>query len=135
MIYELNQDKYVQTGVTERTGKLIPATTSNLDHNKFILKDKTSTPKYFGGLSNTFTYGGFDLGISFIFSGGNYIFDKDEWVSTNVGVGNTVLRQDLVNNSWTSSNSHAKYPELRWNGLYDWDQDASGNLGEQSKCR
>ncbi|MBK5261441.1 MAG: TonB-dependent receptor [Peptostreptococcaceae bacterium] len=126
MIYEIDYNKYMETGETVHTGKLIPATVANLDKNKMILEGKTSAPKYYGGLNNTFTFKGFDLGISFIFSGGNYIFDKDEWYSTGIGVGNHVIRQDLVNNSWTSSNTNAKYPELRWDGLYDWDMDANG---------
>jgi hypothetical protein len=126
MIYEIDYDNYMETGETVKTGRLIPATAANLDKNKMILKGKTSIPKYFGGLINTFTFKEFDLGISFIFSGGNYIFDKDEWVSTGVGTANHVIRQDLVNNSWTSSNTNAKYPELRWDGLYDWDMNADG---------
>ncbi len=126
MIYEMDYDHFLETGETVKTGRVIPATNPNLEKNKMILEDKTSIPKYYGGMTNTFTFKNFDLGINIIFSGGNYIFDKDEWVSTTVGVGNHVLRDDLINNTWTSSNTSAKYPELRWDGLYDWDMDANG---------
>jgi TonB-linked SusC/RagA family outer membrane protein len=50
-----------------------------------------SIPKYFGGFSNSFKYGGFDLDINLYFSGGNYIYngtkaglrDQRVWNSAN----------------------------------------------------
>lgn len=126
MIYEIDYDHFLETGETVKTGRIIPATNPNLEQNKMILDGKSSIPKYYGGLNNKLAFKNFDLGIDIVFSGGNYIFDKDEWVSTTVGVGNHTLRTDLINNTWTPSNTNAKYPELRWDGLYDWDMDEEG---------
>lgn len=48
---------------TRGTGKIIPMTNNNVANNKMIQHGKTPLPKFYGGLSNTFYYKGFDLNI------------------------------------------------------------------------
>ena len=59
----------------------------------------------------------------FSFAGGHYIYDYEEQRTTDVQYGQVVLRKDLIGNTWTPENPKAKYPELRWQGAYDWDWD------------
>ncbi|MEM1328415.1 MAG: hypothetical protein AAGI23_20845, partial [Bacteroidota bacterium] len=122
-IWEIDLDRFEQTGETVKTGRRIPATLNNLLNHRIVHEDKSSIPTYFGGLNNTFSYGAFDLSVFFSFSGGNYIYDYDEQRTTEVQFGNVVLREDLIGNTWTPDNRDAKYPELRWQGAYDWSWD------------
>lgn len=123
MIWEIDIDRYEATGETVKTGRKIPATLNNLQNHRIIHEDKTSIPTLFGGFSNTVQYKGFDLSVFFNFSGGNYIYDYEEQRTTDVQYGQVVLRKDLIGNTWTPENPNAKYPELRWQGAYDWSWD------------
>ncbi len=83
MIFALDNENYEKTGETTRlkdlAGKdsLILATRTNINGNRFYQNSKSADPKYYGGLTNTFYYKGFDFGFLFSFSGGNYILDYD----------------------------------------------------------
>ncbi|MGC9341827.1 MAG: TonB-dependent receptor domain-containing protein, partial [Bacteroidales bacterium] len=95
LIYEIDYEHWEQTGETVKTGRVIPATQTNLGRNSIILEGKTSVPKYFGGFDNTFTFKGFDLNIFFTFTGGHYLYDYEEQRTTSVQYGQVVLREDL----------------------------------------
>jgi len=123
MIYEINIDHYDETGETVKTGRLIPATNTNLSNHRVLLKGKTSIPSYYGGFSNSLKYWNFDLNIMLAFSGGNYFYDYEEQRTTDVQYGQVALRSDMIGNTWTAENTNAKYPELRWQGTYPWDWD------------
>jgi len=77
-------------------------------------------PKWYGGFNNTFTYGSFDLGLNFTYSGGNYIMNG------NTG---TWLDQRMFNNSekvldrWTTPGQVTDVPRLVYN-----DNFASANI-------
>ena len=116
MIWEIDVDRYNETGETVKTGRKIPATLGNLQNHRIVHEDKTSIPSFFGGINNTFRYKGFELSVFFNFSGGNYIYDYEEQRTTDVQYGQVVLRKDLIGNTWTPENTDAKYPELRWQG-------------------
>ena len=120
MIYEIDYEHWEETGETVKTGRIIPATQTNLGRNRIIMEGKTSQPKYFGGFDNTFEYKGFDLSIFFTFTGGHYIYDYEEQRTTSVQYGQVVLRDDLFGNTWVKPGDEARYPELRWNSEYDW---------------
>lgn len=124
LIYEIDIDHYNATGETVKTGRVIPATNNNLANHRVLLKGKTSLPTYYGGFNNAFKFGNFDVNIMFSFSGGDYFYDYEEQRGTDVQYGQVVLRSDLIGNTWTSQNTNAKYPELRWQGSYPWDWDA-----------
>ncbi|MEM6377057.1 MAG: SusC/RagA family TonB-linked outer membrane protein, partial [Bacteroidota bacterium] len=123
MIWEIDVDRFNETGETVKTGRKIPATLTNLQNHRIVHEDRTSIPEFFGGINNTFQYKGFDLSVLINFSGGNYIYDYEEQRTTDVQYGQVVLRSDLIGNTWTPENPNAKYPELRWQGAYDWGWD------------
>jgi hypothetical protein len=123
LIYEIDYAHWEQTGETVKTGRVIPATQTNLGRNAIILEGKTSIPKYFGGFDNTFTFKGFDLNVFFTFTGGHYLYDYEEQRTTSVQYGQVVLREDLIGNTWTAPGDEARYPELRWDSQYDWGWD------------
>src|SRR5690606_13476078 len=41
----------------------------------YVYSDKTGLPTWYGGFDNTFRYKHFDLGLSFFFSGGYYLYN------------------------------------------------------------
>ena len=47
MIYEIDLDRYNKTGETVKTGKLIPATQSNVNKHRIIQEGKTALPKVY----------------------------------------------------------------------------------------
>ena len=65
------------TGVSlireKATGKSIPLTAASQNANRVPVGNPI--PDFFGGLENTFTYKGFDLGLLFTFQYGNEIYD------------------------------------------------------------
>jgi len=125
MIYEIDYDNYLKTGDTRKTGRKVPATIQNINRNRQLLKGKTPLPTFYGGFSNNFSYthktaGTFELIMHFYYSGGNYLYDYQEMRTTDVHKGLTVLRTDMIGNTWEKPGDIAKYPELRYDGLYDW---------------
>lgn len=124
MIHEIDRARFLQTGETVKTGRLIPATQSNVrDHR--IISDRSGLPTYFGGITNTFNYKGFDLSILVSFMGGNYIYDYAQHRASYAQRGQQVLRSDLIGNTWTPENRNAQYPQLRWDSSYPWDWNAT----------
>ncbi|MEL7118193.1 MAG: TonB-dependent receptor [Bacteroidota bacterium] len=124
MIWEIDIDRFNETGETVKTGRKIPATLGNLQNHRIVHEDRSSIPTFFGGFNNNFRYKGFDLSVLISFSGGDYIYDYEEQRTTDVQYGQVVLRSDLIGNTWTPENPNAKYPELRWQGAYDWSWDS-----------
>ncbi|KUG06778.1 SusC/RagA family TonB-linked outer membrane protein [Solirubrum puertoriconensis] len=70
-----------------------------------------TNPTWFGGVTNSFTYKGFDASIFIRFSGGNKIFNE---------TARQLLRQDFLNNStkildrWTTPGQETDVPKLRY---------------------
>lgn len=52
MIYEIDLDRYNKTGETVKTGRLIPATQSNVNKHRIIQEGKTALPKVYMGWTN-----------------------------------------------------------------------------------
>ena len=50
-------------------------TTNDVNQAPYTLTGKSASPKYFGSLTNTFTYKGISLSAQFYYSFGNYIYD------------------------------------------------------------
>jgi hypothetical protein len=82
------------------------AATLSAATDRFILGP--SNPKWFGGLTNTVTYGGFDFEVFFRYSGGNKIMNVTR---------QNLLRMDFVNNSteilerWTTPGQQTNVPK------------------------
>ena len=68
MIYEIDLDRYNKTGETVKTGRLIPATQSNVNKHRIIQEGKTALPKVYMGWTNNFKYKAFDLSFMFYLS-------------------------------------------------------------------
>jgi TonB-dependent starch-binding outer membrane protein SusC len=123
MIYALDKKKYDETGETERlkdiAGKdsLILATRTNINGNRFYQKGKSADPKYYGGITNTFYYKGFDFGFMFSFSGGNYILDYDRQLAA-VPNETRIVLSELYDNSWKKPGDVTKYPQMVARGTY-----------------
>ncbi len=125
MIYEIDYGLWEETGKTVKTGRLIPATTTNMSRNRIIMQDKTSIPKWYGGITNNIDYKGFNLNFLFTFSGGNYLYDYEEQRSTSAQYGQVVLRKEIIDNTWTKPGDIARYPQLVWDSQYDWGWDVN----------
>lgn len=71
-------------------------------------------PKWYGGLSNTFQYGNFDLTVNFTYSGGNKLLN---------GTRGTLLDQRFYNNSteildrWTTPGQITNIPRVVYNDV------------------
>ncbi|HQG68035.1 MAG TPA: TonB-dependent receptor, partial [Paludibacteraceae bacterium] len=119
MIWEIDQDEYNKTGNTIKTGRKIPATQANVKQHRYVFKDKTIVPKFFGGLDNSFSFANFDFNLFFTFSGGNYIYDYNLKRASYVHNGQTVLLADLIGNMWEPGKLNAKYPLQSWGSQYN----------------
>jgi len=130
MIWEIDRDKFNETGEFIRTGRKIPFTDTNSGLHEVVIKDKSSIPTYFGGFDNTFTYKGFELGVFFTFSGGNYLYNflEQNWTAPQNGF--FIKKRDLLTNAWTTSGqTDAKHPLLFMEGFAPattaWDLNAT----------
>jgi TonB-linked SusC/RagA family outer membrane protein len=123
MIYALDTEKFKKTGETTRLKNgdedvLLPATTTNIKANRFYQKGKSGDPRYQGGVTNTFSYKGFDFSFQVVFSGGNYILDYDRQRATIVNPTRNILKE-VYNNAWRNPGDRTKYPQLRANFTYN----------------
>ncbi len=79
LIYEVDQPYLSQTGIARLTGNVIDATLgTNLNNHRMLITDKTPLPRFYGGLSNSFTYKGLELTVLFYFQYGNFLLDEGE---------------------------------------------------------
>lgn len=119
-IVALDQEHYELTGETislkneDGSDVLLYASKTTIQQNFFIHEGKSSTPTFYGGLTNNFNYRGFDFSFFISFSGGNYIFDYDEQTTSTVRAGG-VLRTALLDNYWEKEGDVVKFPSPRYN--------------------
>jgi TonB-linked SusC/RagA family outer membrane protein len=131
-IFEIDKDILRETGRTVKTGNILRATQTNINNNRMVHDDKTGLPTWFGGLTNSISYKGFELNVLFTFQGGNYIYDGIEENTVYVRTGNNVIREDVVGNTWTQSKQDAKYPRLTWNMRDNFNDPITGNPAPQT---
>jgi TonB-linked SusC/RagA family outer membrane protein len=137
-IYALDKDYYKQTGETRRlkdaSGNdiLLNANANNVGSNYFHLKNKNGIPKYYGGITNQFTYKAFDFSFLVTFSGGNYIYDQYlRQITSNLGGNLTGIPVDYYNNYWKKPGDNAKYMRLLWRGnVYKDENGVVQNFGD-----
>ena len=119
-IYALDRDHFQNTGETkpliasDGADSLIYASRSAIQQNSFRLGNKSSVPAFYGGITNAFEYKGIDFSFFVSFSGGNYIFDYDEQVSTTTAPAR-IIRADVLGNYWEKPGDIAKYPRPMYN--------------------
>lgn len=87
-----------------------------------------SLPKYFGGLSSSMAYKGFDFGFLFRFSGGNQIFN--------------VTRRELLNMNFTNNSTEilgrwqsVENPGDGWTPRLYWGSNTTVNLSSSASSR
>ncbi|MET3112669.1 TonB-linked SusC/RagA family outer membrane protein [Pedobacter sp. CG_S7] len=88
----------------------------NADDRQFLA---SPLPKFYGGLNNNVSYKGFDLGVLFQYSYGNYLYNLSAEgtggngslgaAATATGVATNVDR-DVFEDRWTPTNTDSKYP-------------------------
>lgn len=67
----------------DRNGNLFrPTSVEQIDSNRVLIDNKHIQPKIFGGISNTFTYGRFELDVFFVYAWGNHVLDEGERISS-----------------------------------------------------
>ena len=118
MIYEIDLDRYNKTGETVKTGRLIPATQSNVNKHRIIQEGKTALPKVYMGWTNNFKYKAFDLSFMFYLSLGSYTFNYHRYTKSFVGDGRNNVTADIYENI-------AEYPQLRWQDKYNYDDNGN----------
>ena len=131
-IYQIDSKVLRESGETVKTGTIIRATQTNINNNRIVHKGKQALPTWFGGLTNTFSYKGIDLGVLFTFSGGNYIYDGLRENNSYVRTGSNVILADVYNNTWESGKADAAYPKLTWNLRDNFNNPTNGNPAPQT---
>ena len=125
MIYEIDQAKYEATGETVKTGELIPFSSTAQAANRIIQKGKSPMPDWYGGFTNNLRYKGFDLNLTFTYTGGFYFMDEANPGARTASVGGSYNRllPDIIENSWKKPGDNAKYQELIFGGGFYYDND------------
>jgi TonB-linked SusC/RagA family outer membrane protein len=124
-IYEVDMNILRATGRTVRTGRVIRATSTNVNNNRMVHYGKTGLPTWYGGITQLLQWKGFELSLHFTFQGGNFIYDGQEEVVSYVRNGGNVLIPGLLDNSWRPDKRDASLPRLTW-GMRDNTMDANG---------
>ena len=92
-----------------------PATADNLTYRSSETEFAPSVsayPKVYGGLTNTFSYGGFTLSTLLTYQFGGYFLDHFEGFAISDGYRTASVNssKDLVGNYWTPTNKSAAHP-------------------------
>jgi len=124
-IYEVDMNVLRATGRTVRTGRVIRATSTNVSNNLMVHYGKTGLPTWYGGLTQSLQWKGFELRMHFTFQGGNFIYDGQAEAISYVRGGGNVLIPGLLENSWRPDKQDASLPRLTW-GMRDNTLDANG---------
>ncbi|MGK7393723.1 MAG: SusC/RagA family TonB-linked outer membrane protein [Candidatus Cyclobacteriaceae bacterium M3_2C_046] len=132
MIHEVDREHYLATGETLKTGRLIPATNTNVQLNRFRHEDKTQNPTYFGGFNNSLSYKGFTLDVFFTYSGGNYIYDYNRNRVSYFHNGQNVILQEVLYDNWKAPGDQVAHPRVVFNSAdrWGWDPEANDGAGD-----
>lgn len=74
-------------------------------------------PNFWGGMTNTFTYKGFDFSFLFSFQQGNTIYDDD--AKSQIGNWRGQAQRAEILNAWTPENPNTNVPRLAGNQGYE----------------
>lgn len=89
LIYRAERDANNELTGRRTNEKFRPLTLGQIDSNRVAITDKQIQPKFFGGITNTFRYAGFDLSALFSYQFGNYVLDDGERLQSYVNSGST----------------------------------------------
>ncbi|HWK06017.1 MAG TPA: SusC/RagA family TonB-linked outer membrane protein [Puia sp.] len=90
------------------------ATTTNYNAAARVNTGKSANPKYYGGLSNTFTYKGFSLSADLYYNFGNYIWDQWAFYMSDE-VSPTYGKYALDLQRWQKAGDKTNVPKLVYN--------------------
>lgn len=124
MIYEIET---LEDGTTQHTGKIIPATSTNMEANKMILQGKTALPTLVGGFNTAIRFKGFDASAVFSFATGQYIYSRLIQSSMTPNAGMLVLNRKLLTDSWQKPGDVTDVPQVNAQCVYFYDDN-----GEQT---
>jgi len=122
MIYEVAVDA---NGETSHTGRIIPATSTNIDNNRMILDGKSALPKLVGGLNTTFNFYGFDIYALFSFATGNYIYSRLRQSAMTPNAGMMVMDKTLLTDSWQQPGDRTDIPQVNAGCMYYYDDEGN----------
>lgn len=128
MIYEVDLDRYNETGETVKTGNMIPATRANVIKHRVIQEGKTALPKVYMGWTNSFAYKNIDLSFTLYLSLGSYTYNYHRYMKSFVGDGRTNLISEMYDKAWRNPGDIAEYPQLRWQDAYNYGDDGNEKL-------
>jgi TonB-linked SusC/RagA family outer membrane protein len=99
------QYQYQGSGWTTLDGKSATAPSQSADGQYY----GPVLPTFYGGIDNTFTFKGFDLGVFIQYSGGNYIYN-----GTKAGLHDQRFWNNAtdIKDHWTPTNRNAQYPAV-----------------------
>lgn len=92
-------------------------TTSSIAQASLNYTGKSASPKYFGSVTNTFTYKALSLQVQFNYNYGNYVYDSWAFYTVTEGayVGNiNQLTEEL--NSWKKAGDKTNVPQIIYGG-------------------
>ncbi|MFZ4862248.1 SusC/RagA family TonB-linked outer membrane protein [Sphingobacterium sp. Mn56C] len=100
--------------VRDAQGNVTGRTTTSNQNDASLYFEGSSLPDLYGGISNNFSYKGFDLSFLFSYSLGGKIFDGDQPMIMHVGSapGRSWSKEAL--NRWTPENRDTDFPRLSY---------------------
>lgn len=118
MIYEV---RTLEDGTTQRTGNIIPGTTTNQTANRMILPGKTSIPKITGGFNTKLTYKDFSMNMFWNFAAGHYIYNRLRQSLMTPNTGLLTLSSEILTDTWRKPGDNTKYPMTTYGNSYYYD--------------
>lgn len=92
----------------DKNGNLMPG--SHPDFYEHRVAMGNPVPKFMGGITNTFSYKGFDLSFLFVYVYGNTVYDDD--AKNQIGsFASTAQRQEILD-AWSPDNTDTDVPKL-----------------------
>ena len=122
MIYEVETKA---DGTTVHTGKIIPATSTNIEKNKMILAGKTALPKWVGGFNTRIDWRGFDASAIFAFACGQYVYSRLIQSTMTPNAGMVVLNRRLLTDAWQNPGDITDVPQINAACSYYYDDEGN----------
>lgn len=97
-------------------------TTAITAADRIVLGDKTPYPKFYGGLTQTFSYLTFDASIDLQYAFGAYVYDQTK--QTLMNYGNSRNKSADILSAWTKAGDNTDVPKLYWNNTF-WSSQTS----------
>jgi len=92
----------------DRNGNLMSGSNPDFYENRVACGNPV--PKFTGGITNTFSYKGFDLSFLFVFVYGNTIYDDD--AKNQIGSYTSTAQRQEILDAWTAENTNTDVPKL-----------------------